>query len=174
MLISSMLPSKRTQAGDDVRNGRLIRENCSVNSLMNEDEQKMVFVIERPMMSAEDSKNLQIMKDIAVRNDYESGNKWFTAEYLDAASRRNGGWSPLFGVFVISSSWAIMGSEVLAFFVFWITILTGLFVVSLVVCWKINDFIINVVFELPHFRFFAFWSIALWVLFHVAGFYLKN
>lgn len=149
-------------------------EKCAPNIPMNEEEQKTIIVIERPMMSAEDSKNLQIMKDIAVRNDYKSGNSWFTAEYLDAASRRNGGWSSLYGIFVILSLWSIMGSEALAFCVFWIAIFSFLFILAWLVCEKINDFISDVVFQLPYFWPIVVWLSALWVLFHVTRFYLKN
>jgi hypothetical protein len=141
---------------------------------MNEEERKTIFVIEKPMISAEDSKNLQIMKDIAVRNDHKNGNRWFTAEYQNAASRRNGGWSPLYGIFVILSLWSIMGSEVLAFCVFWIAVFMFLFIVAWVVCEKINDFITDVVFQLPYFWPVAVWSSAIWVLLHVTCYYLKN
>lgn len=153
---------------------RVGSKNCAPNNPMNEEEQKTVIVIERLMMSAEDSNNLQIMKDIAVRNDYKSGNSWFTAEYLDAASRRNGGWSPIYGIFVILSLWSIMGSEVLAFCVFWIAIFLFLFILAWLVCEKINDFISDVVFQLPYFWPIVGWSSALWALFHVTSFYLKN
>jgi hypothetical protein len=140
---------------------------------MNEKEQRPVFIIERPMMNAEDSKNLQIMKDIAVRNDYKSGNTWFTAEYIDAASRRNGGWSPLYGIFVIASLWAIMGSEVLAFCIFWLVIASFIFCITYVVFEKINDYISEVIFQLPHFWTVTFWLVTTWVLYHVIRFYSK-
>jgi hypothetical protein len=124
-------------------------------------------------MSPKDSKNLQILADIAVREDYLNGNKWFTAEYQRAASRANGGWSPLFAIFSIACFWSVLGTEMFALSVFWLTIFTLGFAVIWVICERVNQFLLGII----HHRYFpniAFLSVTTWVLYYVTKFYSAN